>query len=380
MTRWQRLRTFLWTPRGKGLLAVIGLLVAFRLALPTIVKTVVNDRLAHLDGYAGRVLDVDIALWRGAYVLDDMRIERIDEDVPAPFFTADRIDVSIEWGALFRGGVVAEIEMEHPVLTFVGGRTEQTGAGTDWRSAVDDLVPITINHLAIHHGEVHYRDFSSRPRVDVVASALEVEAIGLSTVHDESDPLPAHIDLRSRVQRSGDLHAIIDLDPWDEQPTMDLAVALEGLRAAELNDFLRAYAFVDAEQGRFYVYSEISSRHGEFTGYVKPMIEHLSLFQLGEDGDVVHQALDLFVQVVADLLENHGTDRLATRVDVSGSFDQPGVNALQAFVGVLENTFIRAFEHGFERPSDAWQPDRSRSPVERGARGLPPVVHTASRE
>jgi hypothetical protein len=211
---------------------------------------------------------------------------------------------------------------------------------------------------------VHYQDFSSHPAVDLVAADLEVEGTGLSTVRDEAaDTLPAHIDVRSRIQRSGQLHASIDLDPWDQQPTFDLAMAMEHLHAPELNRFLRAYAFVDAEQGEFYVYSEIQSRHGHFTGYVKPMIEHLSLFQFGEHGDVLHQVADLFVQVVEDIFENHGTDRFATRIDVSGSFDRPGVNGIQALVGVLENTFIRAFEHGLDRSREDWAPDRSHSPV-----------------
>jgi hypothetical protein len=364
MTRWQRIRTWLWSTQGKVVLSIVGVLVLFRLALPWIVMTVVNDRLANLDGYAGRVLDVEISLWRGAYTLDDLLIERIEHESPVPFVQADQVDISLEWLALFHGKVVAELVFEHPVINFVNGRGEQNGAGNDWRQTVDDLVPITINHLAVHHGEVHYRDFGSRPTVDLVAGNLEVEATGLSTVRDEeNDTLPAHIDVRGNVQRTGQLHASVDLDPWDEQPTFDLAVALEHLHARELNRFLRAYAFVDAEQGQFYCYSELSSRHGSFTGYVKPMIEHLSLFHFGEEGDVPHQIADLFVQVVEDLFENHGTDRFATRVDVSGSFAEPGVNSLQAVIGVLENTFIRAFEHGLERRAADWRPDHSRSPV-----------------
>jgi len=346
-------------------LAILGTLLLARLALPWVVKTVVNDQLAHLDGYAGRVLDVDISLWRGAYTLHDLMIERIDESVPIPFVQAEEIDISVEWLALLHGQVVAQLIFEHPILNFVGGRSSQDGAGHDWRQTVDDLVPITINHLAIHHGEVHYRDFSSHPTVDVVAAALEVEAVGLSTVRDESrDTLPAHIDVRGTVQRSGQLHASIDLDPWDQQPTFDLAMALEHLQAPELNRFLRAYALVDAERGQFYCYSEISSRHGRFRGYVKPMIEHLSLFHFGEQGDVPHQIADAFVQVAEDLFENHGTDRFATRVDVGGTFAAPGVNLIQAVIGVLENEFIQAFQHGLDRSSAEWQSDHTRSPVD----------------
>ncbi len=363
MTRWQRVRTWAWTTKGKVMLSIVLVLALFRVALPTIVKTVVNDRLAHLDGYAGRVLDVDISLWRGAYTLHDLMIERIDRSVPTPFVQCEEIDISVEWLALFRGMVVAEIITERPILHFVGGSTPQTGSGTDWRQAVDDLVPITINHFATHHGEIHYHDFSSRPTVDVVARSLEVEATGLSTHRADGNELPAHVDVRGRVQRSGELHASIDIDPLNRRPTFDLALAVESLAARELNRFMRAYADIDAEQGQFYVYSQIRSREGHFTGYVKPMVEHLSLFHFGEPGDIDHQLADAFLQVAEDLFENHGTDRFATRVDVSGSFDQPGVSPFQAVIGVLENTFIRAFQHGLDRPREAWEIDHSHSPV-----------------
>lgn len=374
MTRWQRARDWLRTTKAKVLVSILAVLLLVRLALPWIAMTAINNRLAQLDGYSGRVLGVDVSLWRGAYTLHDLMIEKIDDDVPAPFVQADEIDISVQWLALFQGSVVAELVVEHPVLNFVGGSTPQTGGGTDWRQTVDDLVPITINHFEIHRGEVHYRDFSSQPRVDVVAGALEVEATGLSTVRSDDDaPLPARIDLHGTVQRSGQLLAAIELDPWDEEPTFDLDLSVEGLHARELNQFLRAYGGVDAEQGSVFVYAEIESRHGVFDGYVKPMVEHLSLFRFGEEGDLPHQIADAFLQVVQDIFENHGTDRFATRVDVSGSFDAPGVNPLQAVVGVLENTFIRAFQHGLDRSGDGWQPDHSRSPVERA---LPPVSHT----
>ena len=342
---------------------MFGLLLLARLALPWIAQTIINDRLAHMEGYAGRVLGVDVSLWRGAYTLHDLMIEKIDAHVPAPFVQAAEIDISLEWMALFRGKVVAELIVDHPIVNFVGGNTPQTGAGTDWRTVVDDLVPITINHLAIHHGEIHYRDFSSRPAVDVVAGNLEVEATGLSTVHDDAVPLPAHVTVRGNVQRRGVLRASADLDPWAERPTFDLDLAMEHLPAPELNRFLRAYADIDAEAGHFFLYSQIHSHAGVFDGYVKPMVEGLSLFRFGEPGDVVQQTLDLFVQVAEDIFENHGTDRFGTRVAVSGSFDAPGVSTWEAVVGILSNMFIRAVTHGLDRPRDAWVEDHSHSPV-----------------
>lgn len=360
-----RVQRWFGTRPAKVALVVVGVLVIARLLLPYIVKTIVNDRLASMDGYRGRVLDIDISLLRGAYVIRDLRIEKVDGDVPVPFLTAPEIDISLEWAALLHGSVVAELVFQDPEMNFVGGRASQMGGGNDWRDVVDDLVPITINRLEIHRGRIHYRDYSASPDVDVLLSGLEVQGTGLSTEHDEANPLPAHIDAHGTVQRSGNLEFAVRLDPWAERPTFDLDLGMESLNARELNRLLRAYAGVDAEAGRFYVYSEVQSRNGQFRGYVKPMTEGLSLFRFGEGGDAFDQFGDLMLQLVVDLFENHGTDRFATRVHVAGSIEDVQTDGWEAILGVLANSFIEAIEHGVERPFASWRADRSSSPVGR---------------
>ena len=57
--------------RTKKLLVIfvltpIAALAAFRLYLPTLVLRKVNQKLALLEGYEGRVDKIGISLWRGA--------------------------------------------------------------------------------------------------------------------------------------------------------------------------------------------------------------------------------------------------------------------------------------------------------------------------
>ena len=78
--------------------AVILLLVAVRLALPSIVLHQVNSRLMALEAYDGHVDDIDLALWRGAYRIDGIRIVKTGAKHPTPFFSA---------GGCWIGGVVS---------------------------------------------------------------------------------------------------------------------------------------------------------------------------------------------------------------------------------------------------------------------------------
>ncbi len=68
------------------LVVVAIALIALRVALPGLVKNYLNQQLAEMGDYQGRIADVDIALFRGAYVIRGMEIVKISEAVPVPFF------------------------------------------------------------------------------------------------------------------------------------------------------------------------------------------------------------------------------------------------------------------------------------------------------
>src|ERR1041385_6615628 len=98
------------------LFSLIVLLIIARLMLPYVVLKYVNKVLSHIDQYYGHVDDIDIALIRGAYVINDMVLEKKDsingKSDTIPFFKAPVIDLSVEWSALFKGKVVGEIYVE----------------------------------------------------------------------------------------------------------------------------------------------------------------------------------------------------------------------------------------------------------------------------
>jgi hypothetical protein len=114
------MRRLLWQRKVQVMLGVIAVLLGVRIALPFVVERYVNKTLDELDGYSGRIEDVDMNLWRGAYEIEGVQIVKTGGRVPAPFFSADQIDI-VEWSALFDGSIVAEIELSAPQLNFVQG-------------------------------------------------------------------------------------------------------------------------------------------------------------------------------------------------------------------------------------------------------------------
>ena len=111
------------TPKRKRVLrivlVIVTLLVVLRLILPYVVLRYVNKSLASMDGYYGRVQDIDISLYRGAYKVRDIYLNKVDKaKKQSPFFSSHTIDLSVEWKALFRGSLVGEVIFVSPKLVF----------------------------------------------------------------------------------------------------------------------------------------------------------------------------------------------------------------------------------------------------------------------
>src|SRR5688500_14830144 len=108
-----------------GILLVV-LIIALRIVLPFWVLDFVNKRLSEINGYYGQVKDIDIELYRGAYKVKDIYINKQDtaSQTQTPFFSSPIVDISIEWASLFKGEIVSEMDFYSPSLRFTEGKAE----------------------------------------------------------------------------------------------------------------------------------------------------------------------------------------------------------------------------------------------------------------
>ena len=142
-----------------------------------------------MGDYRGHITDVDLAWWRGAYQINELKIVKTSGKVPVPFLDAPLIDLSVSWRSLwYDHAVVAEVVFVHPELNFVDGgnkQNSQTGQGTDWRRQLEKLLPITLNEVRIENGTLTFRNFNSKPPVDLKATQLDASIRNLTNVRDE---------------------------------------------------------------------------------------------------------------------------------------------------------------------------------------------------
>ena len=338
---------------GIVVLSILLLLTAVRIALPYIIKSAVNAKLDNIPGYHGSIADVDLHIYRGAYSIQGIELTKTTGAVPVPFFSADAMDLSIEWKALFDGSLVAEITVVHPQLNFVEGKSEkdsQTGVDESWQETVKDLFPLRINSFRIDDGEIHFRSFTSTPKIDLFVHDLNMVATNLTNSEKISETMVARIDAEGVVMGDGRVKGHADIDPFAPKPTFNMDLTLSNVNLPKLNEFLKAYGKFDVEQGRFNLYMECAASNGKFEGYLKPLFEDLKVVSWKEDKENPARLLwESIVGAVTGLFTNKLEDRLATKIPISGSFDEPNPDIWATIANLLRNAFVRAIVPGLDQ-------------------------------
>ena len=328
---------------------VLALVIGGRIYLPYWLQDYVNSTLDNIDGYSGSVGDIEVNLFRGAYVIKEIVIKKAQGSQEVPFVTVATVDLSVQWRALFDGVVVAEVDLAKPVVHFVAatsgaGDNEQTGEEIDWTEPLRKLLPFRINRLTASDGILFYHDFSSNPTVDISLGQLELLVTNISNTSTTTESLPSTLTATAVSIGDGKLQVHSKLNLVKKIPDIDLELKFEQVNLPALNDFLKAYAGVDAETGTFFLYSEIVVKDGQLSGYVKPILTNVSLVDWGEgEKELLHKIWESIVGTVSELFENQPKDQLATKVPLEGDLNQPDTAIFPTIWNIFRNAFIQAF-------------------------------------
>ena len=235
--------------RIRVILIIIAVLIIVRAVLPYFVLRYANKTLAEMDGYYGHVEDIDLSLYRGAYQLNDIFINKVDDktDKQTDFFRSKVVDLSIEWRALFRGAIVGELLFETPVLTFTKDKAdpgEVAGDTSDFRKVLKGFMPLKINRFQIRNGSIHYVDQTAKPEVDLALKNVQVLAQNLTNSDKNESELPSPVKATASLYE-GELTFNMQLNALAEQPAFDLNAELKNTNLVLLNDYLKVYGNFD---------------------------------------------------------------------------------------------------------------------------------------
>ncbi|MEO6166901.1 MAG: DUF748 domain-containing protein [Chitinophagales bacterium] len=334
--------------------SVILLLVIVRLILPYVVLHYANKTLSEMDGYYGHVKDVDLSIYRGAYTICDIYLNKVDSasGKQSQFFDSKLIDLSIEWGALLHGSIVGELVFETPRLKFIKENVEpkQLAADTtDFRELLSSFMPIKVNRVEIRNGVVEYIDEGSNPKVDVKLINTQLVATNLRNAYDKGELLPSTVTANAGLYE-GTFDLNMKLNPLADRPTFDMNAELENTNLVLLNDFFQAYGKVDVNKGTFGLYAEVAAKEGKFKGYVKPIIKDLDVLgKEDRDDNLFRKIWEGIVGAAGQILKNPKEDQVATKVPLEGDISAPDVKTWTAIIEVLRNAFVHALFPAIEQ-------------------------------
>ena len=328
-------------------LVIILLLIVFRIMLPTIVKKYVNKTLANIPNYYGQVADIDISLWRGAYTIKGMYLNKVNAETQVPFLDFKQTDISVQWKSLLKGEIVSEIEMNQPTIIYVFEDHNQTPENgetevEDWTKALTDIVPIDINRLYVTNGKIAFVEITANPNIDLQMNNITIEAKNLRNVVREGNKLPSTLNATATSIGNGNVKLKGNMDLVKAIPDMDLEFSLEDAEITSLNDFTKHYAKIDFSSGSYGVYSEIAINDGYLKGYLKPILKNAKL--LGKDDGFLATLWEGFVGFFKFVLKNQKQNTLATKVPIEGDLNNVAPKIWPTVTRIFKNAWIKAFQ------------------------------------
>ena len=339
------------------LLAVIILLLAARIVLPYAVKAYLNGRMARMGEYHGHIADIDIHLWRGAYSIDALRIDKLTGKLPVPLFEVKRADIALSWRALSHGVLRGTVDFIEPTVNFIDGNSEgekQNGKGVDWRSELKLLAPTRLEELDVHNGTVTFQNFVSHPRVDLKMTAVNGTVTNLTNLDRRVGRRVAELHVTAKILGDAPLEAKASFDPLEHEGDFSYELRATGIQLIRANDLARAYTGLDFAGGAGDFVMQLEAKDGRLDGYAKPLFHDLQLFSWKQDVEQdkkgpLKLAYEALAQGVVSVFKNHAKDQFATRIPISGRIDDKQLDTVQAIIGVLRNAFVKAYSPQLEQ-------------------------------
>jgi hypothetical protein len=326
---------------------IIVVLFIFRLFLPSILLKYCNKTLANVPGYYGHIDDIDVSLYRGAYQIKSMYLNKIDSSShrQTPFFMVADLDLSLQWKALFHGRIVGKLIFNSPKLIFTKDHTELSDVKKDTNSfqrVLKKFMPLKINRFEVNDGNIHYVDSGATPKVDISLQQIHVLAQNLTNVENSKVELPSTITATANVY-GGTLSLNMQMDILAAKTKFDLKAEIKNVNLALLNDFLKAYGGFDVNKGSLGLYTEFAAKDGKYVGYVKPVIKDLKVLGPQDKNDnFLQKTWEVIVGAAAGILKNHKQQQIATKVPIQGEFGKSSTDVVDAIFELLRNAFIQA--------------------------------------
>jgi hypothetical protein len=333
----------------KTILIIVLLLAVVRIFLPVGIKYGINWYMDNkMENYKGRIEDFDLALYRGAYQIEGLKIWEKVKSEKHPLVAIHQIDLSLAWRGIFKGKLLGDLKVDGLNLALIDSedkKKKQMGAGEDWKAVVGKLVPIELESFKMTNSEVHLYNTDFKVPVDVVVDRIAISATNIKNTNNSKELLPSKVEATARLQKNANMTAGAKVNLLSKIPAFESKLTLDKLDVTKLNSFFLGYGPFTFTSGSFSLYGEVSTRDNRIKGYVKPFFENLDVIDPKEKYDSPKRFFYEVGLAMSNLiLRNSKNKTVATRVDFEGASKGPDIDSWNAFWGSLKNGFVEALQ------------------------------------
>jgi hypothetical protein len=330
--------------------AVVALLIVVRLVLDPIAARLTRNALKKMDGFTATFTDVHVAVLPPSYTITNFKLI---EDTPGkgrwdePLIFADRAQVGVMWRKLLHRQLVAWARVDGPKFVAATRHEEKTKKAPEVGDQLADMAPLRLDQLEVVDGEVLLAQGHGKNAPQLWLHDLDLKVRNLATRKELMNDEPGTLNLRGKVQRSGDLAVDADIDPWTKLPTFMAKAKLEKLDARELYKFIAEKTDLKAVKGEINVFVEMKANDGVLKGGVKPLFKEVEIESNSSSlGSKLKAVLaDTAVDLLSD--DNSGRDAIATVIPIRGSIKDPQTQLVPTVMGVIRNAFVIGLNGGF---------------------------------
>ena len=260
----------------------------------------------------------------------------------------------IEYSPKAAAAVVSEALLDGADVEYVKHRSEQGNATDNAAKATAKVTQqpsalVKADEIKIQRSKVAYRDETADPPYRLFVDDLDLTVKNFTNVRTPDTNAPGTADIRGKFMDSGDARIHATFRPKENGTDFDVAMQIENTELRTMNDLWRAYGKFDVDQGTLSVFSEVSVKNGETSGYVKPIFADLKIGASDESKGVGQKIYEGVVGGVASILKNPPRQDVATQTSLSGRLDNPHASILEAVGGLVQNAFFEAILPGLQR-------------------------------
>jgi hypothetical protein len=322
-----------------------------RLILPYAALWGINWALENkLGSYEGHVKDLDLSLYRGAYQLVDLEINKKYSDL-LPLLAAQTIELSLSWHALLRFEISADIIVNELVVSiFDSQKKEKQQLGDEeskksWQSYLRIIIPVHVESLEVSNSAIHFNNYDIAKNLPVSLEKIHFTAHDLRSRSENLSP----IAFEGILQKNAEVSVDGNIDILAAKFRAYLKYSVVNLNIPSLNPILLSYVPVNFDKGIFTMYGETALSRGKVKGYANIFFKDVKAFEPKQKFvSVKHFAIETLFAITNWILKNQKDKTLATHIPFEYSDDHLKVPSWQVFWSAEKNRTVEipmGFDH-----------------------------------